>query len=287
LRAYVRWSSSSRQSRVFLGAALEDVHRLTVGAGDTLFIPGGWPHAVYTPVDSLVVGGNFVHTANLALQCLVYRIEDHLRVKASYRYPQFKQLCLHTARWMCSRLPKAAEEAALEAADAPSAAGSASGVGQSPLEPPLTGIELEELSELYAMLKLWLFGSRSSDVCPPADIPEARTLLIRLRMRLQAAGACTDPVVDTFAVETKEVRRREREPAAEDHVPLLPGLPDELCDGSDDSDLGDDDDEPRVKRKKQKKAAAKAATPKRPPPPAKSVRDRLAKKLGMKVKGRR
>jgi|APGre2960657444_1045066.scaffolds.fasta_scaffold02696_2 hypothetical protein len=41
LRAFVRWASSSRQSREFLGAALEDVHRFTVTAGQLLLIPGG------------------------------------------------------------------------------------------------------------------------------------------------------------------------------------------------------------------------------------------------------
>ena len=28
--------------------------------GDTLIIPSGWIHAVYTPVDSMVFGGNFL-----------------------------------------------------------------------------------------------------------------------------------------------------------------------------------------------------------------------------------
>lgn len=35
--------------------------RVTVGAGETLLIPGGWPHAVVTPEDSVVVGGNYLH----------------------------------------------------------------------------------------------------------------------------------------------------------------------------------------------------------------------------------
>ena len=30
-------------------------------AGDTFMIPTGWIHAVYTPADSLVFGGNFLH----------------------------------------------------------------------------------------------------------------------------------------------------------------------------------------------------------------------------------
>jgi F-box/leucine-rich repeat protein 10/11 len=30
-------------------------------AGETLLIPSGWVHAVLTPQDSVVVGGNFLH----------------------------------------------------------------------------------------------------------------------------------------------------------------------------------------------------------------------------------
>jgi hypothetical protein len=110
LRAYVQWASSSRQSREFLGDAMEDVHKYTVRAGELLLIPGGWPHAVVTPEDSVVVGGNFVHAANLGLQCMVWRIEDRLRVEASYRYPNFKALCWYAAHAFCQTLPAAADE---------------------------------------------------------------------------------------------------------------------------------------------------------------------------------
>lgn len=33
-----------------------------------MFIPTGWIHAVYTPEDSLVFGGNFLHNYNIELQ---------------------------------------------------------------------------------------------------------------------------------------------------------------------------------------------------------------------------
>ena len=118
LRAFVHWASSSRQSRQFLGDALEDVHKYTVSAGELLLIPGGWPHAVYTPEDSLVVGGNFVHAANLGLQCLVWRIEDRLSVEASFRYPNFKALCWYAARSFMNSFPPApGEDAAVARAE--------------------------------------------------------------------------------------------------------------------------------------------------------------------------
>lgn len=33
-----------------------------------MFIPTGWIHAVYTSKDSLVFGGNFLHSLNMELQ---------------------------------------------------------------------------------------------------------------------------------------------------------------------------------------------------------------------------
>ena len=110
IRSFVRWASSSRQSREFLGNVLEDTHRFTARAGDLLLIPGGWPHAVFTPSDSFVVGGNFVHSTNLWTQNLVWRVEDRLGVAPSCRYPAFKALSWYAAQWMCRRLPAAPDE---------------------------------------------------------------------------------------------------------------------------------------------------------------------------------
>jgi len=112
LRAFAQWASSSRQTREALGGALQDVHKYTVRAGEVLLIPGGWPRAVVTPEDSVVVGGNYGHAANLGLQCLTWRIEDALHVQPSYRYPSFRALCWYAARTLCASLPPAAGEAA-------------------------------------------------------------------------------------------------------------------------------------------------------------------------------
>ena len=79
LVAYKRWITSREQDNTFFPDCLKkgmyygylccissdlttkgDCKRLTLHAGETLFIPGGWIHAVYTPVDSLVIGGNFL-----------------------------------------------------------------------------------------------------------------------------------------------------------------------------------------------------------------------------------
>lgn len=40
----------------------------------------GWIHAVYTPVDSMVFGGNFLHSFNIPMQLNICNIEDRTRV---------------------------------------------------------------------------------------------------------------------------------------------------------------------------------------------------------------
>jgi hypothetical protein len=41
---------------------------IIVEQGNTLMVPSGWIHAVWTPLDSLVFGGNFLHSLNIAMQ---------------------------------------------------------------------------------------------------------------------------------------------------------------------------------------------------------------------------
>ena len=40
----------------------------------------GWIHAVYTPEDSLVFGGNFLHSFNIVTQLRVWEIETKTHV---------------------------------------------------------------------------------------------------------------------------------------------------------------------------------------------------------------
>ena len=41
----------------------------------SLFISPGWIHAVFTPVDSLVFGGNFLHSYNISMQLKIWQVE--------------------------------------------------------------------------------------------------------------------------------------------------------------------------------------------------------------------
>jgi len=45
-----------------------NLFRFVIRQGQTVFIPTGWIHAVLTPIDSLVFGGNFLSNFNIDLQ---------------------------------------------------------------------------------------------------------------------------------------------------------------------------------------------------------------------------
>src|SRR6056300_383706 len=63
----------------------------------TLFIPSGWIHAVFTPKDSLVFGGNFVHRHSLEMQLTIYRPEKRMRVGKEYKFPNYQKLMWYVA----------------------------------------------------------------------------------------------------------------------------------------------------------------------------------------------
>ena len=65
-------------------------------------IPSAWIHAVFTPEDSLVIGGNFLLSSSIVPQLQVCNVEQRTRVSAKYRFPYFRQLvwCV-----LCQSLP--------------------------------------------------------------------------------------------------------------------------------------------------------------------------------------
>ena len=78
--------------------------RFTLKAGETLLLPAGWIHAVYTPVDSLVFGGNFLHGLDINLQLRVNGIEARSGVLDQYRFPHFGALQMYAGGMYLKRL---------------------------------------------------------------------------------------------------------------------------------------------------------------------------------------
>jgi F-box and leucine-rich repeat protein 10/11 len=83
LSAYEKWSGSEIQNYTWLGDMVDEVFKVDLAAGNTMIIPTGWIHAVvgpnfilsrcvlthhtqHTPEDTLVFGGNFLHSYNVA-----------------------------------------------------------------------------------------------------------------------------------------------------------------------------------------------------------------------------
>jgi hypothetical protein len=75
------------------------VYEVPLRAGQTLFIPSGWIHAVHTPDDdSLVFGGNFVHRHSLEMQLRIHRLEGTMKVGPDFRFPNYQKLMWYVAR---------------------------------------------------------------------------------------------------------------------------------------------------------------------------------------------
>lgn len=92
LKKYEDWCLSPKQSQEFLGQDVKECYRVDLSAGDTMLIPSGWIHAVWTPEDSLVIGGNFLTRIHYDMQIRVAEIEKNTKVAKKFRYPFFQKL---------------------------------------------------------------------------------------------------------------------------------------------------------------------------------------------------
>ena len=97
LKKYEEWCMSPAQNWTFLGDQTKECYRVDLSEGDTMLIPAGWIHAVWTPEDSLVIGGNFLTRMNFAMQLRVAELEKATGVARKFRYPSFQKLQWYTA----------------------------------------------------------------------------------------------------------------------------------------------------------------------------------------------
>jgi hypothetical protein len=68
LLIYEKWNESITNTEVFLGDKVDKCYKLEIFEGNTIFLPTGWIHSVYTPEDSIVFGGNFLQSISIPLQ---------------------------------------------------------------------------------------------------------------------------------------------------------------------------------------------------------------------------
>ncbi|KAJ7543485.1 hypothetical protein O6H91_09G040100 [Diphasiastrum complanatum] len=168
LMAFEEWASSDKQGTVFFAERASGCQKVELTAGDTLLLPGGWPHCVVTPIDSLVIGGNFLTGSNLSLQLEVWQMEERLRVRAKFRFPLYRQLMWHTAL----HYHKLLEEAVGEGAE------------------KLSKWEKEGLRSLSRCLSLWLQQSKDAGEVPKQiSNPESLVEGIRDYLKKDTAGS--------------------------------------------------------------------------------------------------
>jgi len=97
---YAEWTTSPKQSSTFFadwtpGQCFE----VTLKEGHTMIIPTGWIHAVYTPQDSLVFGGNFLHGLGMAKQLEIYEMEVATRVPRKFCFPFYEHIHWYAAAY--------------------------------------------------------------------------------------------------------------------------------------------------------------------------------------------
>ncbi|TKA83684.1 hypothetical protein B0A55_00311 [Friedmanniomyces simplex] len=96
LKAYEEWNESPQQNYTFLPSITNECYRVDLREGDTMLIPSGWIHAVWTPETSLVIGGNFLTRMSYRNQFRVVDIEKANHTPMKFRYPFFQRIMWYT-----------------------------------------------------------------------------------------------------------------------------------------------------------------------------------------------
>jgi len=107
LKVYEDWLCRPNQSDLFLPdlfSTSDDLQKLVLLQSQTLFIPAGWIHAVYTPKDSVVIGGNFLHGLDIEKQIDVHSLEVRTKVPQKFRFPKYLALSMHVGVWYLRKL---------------------------------------------------------------------------------------------------------------------------------------------------------------------------------------
>jgi F-box/leucine-rich repeat protein 10/11 len=98
LQKYEDWNVLPSQNWTWLPdqTKTKECYRVDLYPGDTMLIPSGWIHAVWTPEDSLVIGGNFLTRLHYEMQFKVAEIERNNKTGIAFRYPKFQKVMWYT-----------------------------------------------------------------------------------------------------------------------------------------------------------------------------------------------
>lgn len=92
LKRYEEWNMSPSQNHTWLGHVTKECYRVDLSEGDTMLIPSGWIHSVWTPKNSLVIGGNFLTRLSYPNQIRITEIEKTTGVPKKFKYPHFQKI---------------------------------------------------------------------------------------------------------------------------------------------------------------------------------------------------
>ncbi|KAI6176751.1 Transcription factor jumonji domain containing protein [Aphelenchoides bicaudatus] len=92
-RVFEEWLNAYRAGTKtgFFGDVVQKCAVVKMEPGQTLILPAGWIHAVYTPVDSLVYGGNFLFEHSIPMQIQVREYESRSAIRKKFTYPFYEQ----------------------------------------------------------------------------------------------------------------------------------------------------------------------------------------------------
>ncbi|GMT14200.1 hypothetical protein PFISCL1PPCAC_5497, partial [Pristionchus fissidentatus] len=94
------YSNDKLRKERWLGDQLEGISRVEFKAGECLVMPGGMLHAVFTPEDSVMMGGNFLCDQAIDQQFTAHSTEVELQNDTEYLFPNFEKLSYGRAEMM-------------------------------------------------------------------------------------------------------------------------------------------------------------------------------------------
>lgn len=97
LNIYEKWLKPCKVNNVFLPELIVNKSTITfvkVRCNETLIIPSGYIHAVYTSENSIVFGGNFLHSHDIKMQFDIHAMEERKKITVEQRLPFFLEINL-------------------------------------------------------------------------------------------------------------------------------------------------------------------------------------------------
>jgi Cupin-like domain len=194
LQLYEDWLCRPDQSLVFFPDIIrEKALKVILQQSETLYIPCGWIHAVYTPIDSIVIGGNFLHGLDIAKQIDVHSLEMRTRVPAKFRFPKYLALAMHTGVWYVEKL-RQGNVCQREINELPTFLEALRQWSRVPSDPFMVKA-MQEIGDVQSMLQCFqdeLHRTMRDGICPNPDYVED----IKPKIRLTLSDAQTTPSVE-------------------------------------------------------------------------------------------